>query len=698
MDPVPATRRAPSLKNNNAERMAIALSPLLHASPTLAVPASQAAAALAGPLVARQLWVNCQRGNDAAAGTSHAAAVRTLQRAVVLRRRAAAMSSGAFVIHVVGGGRCDLSAAPLQLGPADSNTVLRGDGQTALSGGRAIFNFTSHGNSGGGRGGRGNFTSGGGVLVAVVPPGFPPELKGARYIGQALQRARWPKKVGDGLTTPNWLFAMPWSHSFCPAPCTGSSGPTRQILGLDPALLPPRVDLSELVGSFVHILGNGEKDVLGQVSVIQSVNTTDPSKPTVTFMGRDHFTVGQRLYLENVPWQLTLAEGEFYHDSSSKQIFVRPPSQQQEKEAADVVVVVPMLETVLVLDGATQIILSNLTFLDSNFFSDGQWNGPARVPSDAIIRINNSTDVTVEATNFLASVGGYGIAIGNGTSNVSVVGCLFDSVGQGGVIAYGLDKGPANKKADQLTISHNVMQSLGQTLDHVAGVAFRSASHSSIAHNRVSGSTRYGIQVDTFYTGDVYAGSSRENFIEYNIIHDTCMTTTDCGAIESLGVGDPADYGSGAGWDSGNVFRYNNVSRTIGSSSSDGKHVCVHGQPSDGCRNMIWGFYFDDTNSGNVVESNYIGATIHGAFLDNLGGNNSHTNNVFYGENENDDNQGTQSTLFMVNFGSPGSSAKHPVGRNVSGSSMHRNIFYFTSKGTSIISSVYGAWRRETIC
>lgn len=685
-----------SLAGSAAGPRAAALSPLLLASPALAASAPGGASPVARDAASRdrlpqspaQLWVDCQHGSDAAAGVSPEAAVRTIQRALALRRGEATpamFGTGTVIINVVGGRRCEIAAATLTLRQADSNTILRGDGRTALSGGRAIRNFASSNGGGGG---------GGDVLAAAVPPGFPAELKGARRGGQLLQRARWPKKVGDGLATSNWLFAMDWSHSFCPAPCTGSTastGPTPQVLGLDPVRLPPRVNLSELVGSFVHILGNGEKDVLGQVSVIDSVNITDPARPTVTFRARDHFTVGQRLFLENVPSSWQIAEGKFFHDSSANQLFVRlPPSAVG--SASELEVVVPVLETVMALDGAAHIGLSNLTFLDSSYFADGQWDGPARVPSDAVIRINNSTCVTVEAANFLGSVGGYGIAIGNGTSNVTVVGCLFDSVGQGGVIAYGLDNGPANTKPDKLTISHNVMQSIGKTLDHVAGVAFRSASHSRISHNRVSGSTRCGIQVDTFYTGDAYAGSSRENVISFNIVHDTCLTTTDCGAVESLGVGDPADYGSGAGWDSGNVFRHNNISRTIGSSSSDGKTVCVHGQPSEGCRNMVWGLYFDDTNSGNVVDSNYIGATIHGSFLDNLGGNNSHTNNVFIGENEDEDEKGMQSTLFLANFGSPGASAKHPVGRNISGSSLHRNIFFFTSKCTSIISSVYGSW------
>ena len=56
---------------------------------------------------------------------------------------------------------------------------------------------------------------GGEVMVADVAD-FPlPEIKMLRLGGRALRRSRWPKLVGDGLTTPNFAFAMPWSAQSC---------------------------------------------------------------------------------------------------------------------------------------------------------------------------------------------------------------------------------------------------------------------------------------------------------------------------------------------------------------------------------------------------------------------------------------------------------------------------------------------------
>ena len=83
-----------SLAGSAAGPRAAALSPLLLASPALAASAPGGASPVARDAAARdrwpqspaQLWVDCQHGSDAAAGVSPEAAVRTIQRALALRR------------------------------------------------------------------------------------------------------------------------------------------------------------------------------------------------------------------------------------------------------------------------------------------------------------------------------------------------------------------------------------------------------------------------------------------------------------------------------------------------------------------------------------------------------------------------------------------------------------------------------------
>lgn len=339
------------------------------------------------------------------------------------------------------------------------------------------------------------------------------------------------------------------------------------------------------------------------------------------------------------------------------------------------------------------------------------------------MRLNYVRNVSVSGCNFLGSLGGYGVAVGNESADCSVTGCLFDRVGQGGVIAYGFDRSPVpgtgsratgnNTQPVRVNVSHNVMQDFGQTLVHVAAVAMRSASNSTASHNRVSrcprsaeapvecawahpsrqplsaprdspcarpsrrasrAPRRYALQADSFYQ----VQNSRFNVFEFNVISDTNLLTTDTGAIEMLGSGYGSDAGNGTSpWVTGNVIRYNNISRTVESDSGDSLHVCVHakgggGPRGDGagCRNLAWGVYLDGSMSGATVFGNVIGATLSGAIFDNAGGNNVHENNVLVGD---------ASSTTLLAFGAAAATPEGKPRRAVAGSVMARNIFYFRS-------------------
>lgn len=68
---------------------------------------------------------------------------------------------------------------------------------------------------------------------------------------------------------------------------------------------------------------------------------------------------------------------------------------------------------------------------------------------------------------------------------------------------------------------------------------------------------RYGLQADSFYTGEGGPGTSlisSGNIFEYNILSDLCRLTTDGGAIEMIGSGNPNDI-SGQPWWNNNTIR-----------------------------------------------------------------------------------------------------------------------------------------------
>eukprot|EP01052_Picozoa_sp_SAG31_P010196 SAG31_NODE_550_length_14214_cov_3.054269_8_plen_896_part_00 len=462
---------------------------------------------------------------------------------------------------------------------------------------------------------------------------------------------------------------MPWS--------AGSSGANRSYtlhqLGIDPRKLPARANLSHISGTgFVHVLGCIEKDVNSQLTRVLSIGGSR-EEPTAAILFRGTFTVNQRYYFENVGWELE--EGEFFHDAESGRLYAWPPAHSPSGMTR---AVAPVTDQLLEIRGSGSVV-SNLTFLDTTYYSDGYWDGPAQQPSDAAVRINFAEQVSIESCNFLSSLGGYGVGVGNRTSNSSIVGCLFDRTGQGGVLLYGYDYNPRsnangavagnNTKPSNIEVAHNVINDIGQVLVHVAGVGLRSASGCHVHHNRIAGSPRYGLQADSFYLGEGggAACNSRYNVFEYNVISDTCRATSDCGAVEMIGSGDPVDDGPDAGWYSANTLRYNNITNTVGSSSSDGKTVCVHGLPAGpSCRGLVWGVYLDGGQAGITIHGNVIGATLHGAVFDNAGGNNSQTNNIFVA--------GPESGILM-DFGAPATSSK--IDRSTAGNVMKRNIFYW---------------------
>ena len=624
-------------------------------------------------------YVDCSKGDDSNAGNQPSVPFATIQRAVNESLR-----SSAHTIYV-SGGVCSITET-LDIVQAHALRLV-GDGKSAISGGRILTQWKS---------------VGGGKFEADVPPDFPlDEIKMLRIGSETLSRGRWPKRFGDGLAAPNFLFAKEWSSGT--ADKYGHR--TLQHLGIDLSTLPKEASESFSVktpfanntawfSTYAHVLGCIERDVNSQLTRVLGIRNDNVQEPTVSIMFRNSFVANQRFYFENVDWGV-LAEGEFFHDIANRKVYVVPASFDQEESLLRSGAVVPVLDTLLHVRHSDGVSVEKLAFLDTTFFADGYWDGPSQQPSDGAVRINYSRHISISSCAFLESLGGYGITIGNGTVDSIVTNSLFDSLGEGGVALYGYDASPVpatggtwagnNTQPRRIEISYNVMSDLGNNLVHVAGVALRAASSCHVHHNRISHTPRYGIQADSFYPNTLASGASlqsRHNLLEFNILHDTCRTTTDTGAIEMLGSGDPAFDGEDQGWFTNTTVRYNNISRTVGSSSSDGEHVCVHGQP-DGpwCRRLVWGFYLDGGQSGVNVYGNIIGASLHGAIFDNAGGNNTHENNIFLGES------GPNIAGVLVDFGSPGQSKSHPVDTEISGSIVKRNIFYSRDIGTKMLAA-----------
>ena len=330
---------------------ASALSPLLRTEgqrlKTLPLTEGQQLKTLPRTAVPADIWVNCNHGSDARNGTTPTEAVRTVKHALATHG-----SGGHQTVHI-SGGLCPVDE-PLVIktgGPSpDAPFILRGDGKTALSGGVPIKGWAPVGTSSS-------------VLVANVPAWFPLfEIKVLRVGSDLLRRSLWPKPSGNGLSSPNYMFATPWS--------SGSSDPTGERslhqLGVDPARMPP-ANVS-LANAYAHVYGCVERDVNSQLTRVLGVGGST-TKPRLEILFRNTFAINQRFQLENIE---LLVRGEFYHDMLSGKIYVWPPSSAaREAMLRGAPAMVPVTDQLLEINGASNVIIENLTFLDTTYYADG---------------------------------------------------------------------------------------------------------------------------------------------------------------------------------------------------------------------------------------------------------------------------------------------------------------------------------------
>ena len=136
--------------------------------------------------------------------------------------------------------------------------------------------------------------------------------------------------------------------------------------------------------------------------------------------------------------------------------------------------------------------------------------------------LNQTVDVTVEASQFGAGIGGHALRIGNFSRQVHVVGNLISGVGQGGVklghnivdgaVPRNMTGGVMEEEPHGCTVTHNVIEDIGLILKHVAGVALTAARGNLVAHNRIERSPRYGVSFLTWTNADGTGwGISRDN-------------------------------------------------------------------------------------------------------------------------------------------------------------------------------------------
>jgi hypothetical protein len=150
--------------------------------------------------------------------------------------------------------------------------------------------------------------------------------------------------------------------------------------------MPTGFDWASLKGAYAHVLGCVENDVNSQLTKIMSVDASNPAQPLVSIYFRNSFNIKQRYYLENV--KHALGPGDFYVDEEKQAVYIwlaegmAPPgsgsggASSTTPTAAAVIaaaVIAPVTDTLITMDNASHVVISNMSFTDLTYYADGYY-------------------------------------------------------------------------------------------------------------------------------------------------------------------------------------------------------------------------------------------------------------------------------------------------------------------------------------
>jgi len=202
------------------------------------------------------------------------------------------------------------------------------------------------------------------------------------------------------------------------------------------------------------------------------------------------------------------------------------------------------------------------------------------------VLLKNCTDVTLSGCT-LRHTGSWGVEISGG-SRCTVIGCDLYDLGEGGVSAHG-------GKQDTLTpgehlIENNHIHHFGRIVNTYRPGAAVYGVGNTIRHNLIHHAQHQAV----YFRGN-------DHLIEYNIIHDVCLHTSDAGAL----------YACARDWSlRGVVIRHNLIHAT--------------GEGVDACGSQ--GIYLDDYTSGATIVGNI--CTMVGHSVTTCGNCNRIENNI----------------------------------------------------------------------
>lgn len=253
------------------------------------------------------------------------------------------------------------------------------------------------------------------------------------------------------------------------------------------------------------------------------------------------FKQGAPYYFFNVFEELD-AENEWYIDAENQLLYFIPPADFLDQS----IQLSLERENLVTLDGAERIVFDGISFTGTR--------------ANAIY--GTGTDITIQNC-VVQNVGEHAVQLEG--ERITVRNNEITATGKGGVILTGGDR--ASLTSSENVVSNNLIYSWSQVYQtYQAAVALHGVG-GICSHNEI---------YDSPHEAITYSGNN--HLVEYNVIHDVVLKSSDAGAIYA-----------GRSWsDYGNVIRYN----------------CIYNIGSDGFKPN--GIYFDDALSGQSAYGNLL--------------------------------------------------------------------------------------------
>jgi hypothetical protein len=241
-----------------------------------------------------------------------------------------------------------------------------------------------------------------------------------------------------------------------------------------------------------------------------------------------------RFYVENIFEELDVP-GEWYYDDESGKLYLYPPAGVDLNSA---LIEIPVLKSLIELRGSQQDPVQYLNFsgicfrhaLTTYFESyDIPSNGDWALYRGGTLFFEGTVHCTVEDCAFM-DLGGNAIFFNGHNRNNRVANAYFTRLGESAVCFVGnfnTTNGTQKNFPFQCTVSNCCMHHLGIYGKQVAGVFIAVSSRITVSHCHI-----YDVPRAAICLNDGFCGG---HVVENNLIHNTCLETSDHGPFNSWG-------------------------------------------------------------------------------------------------------------------------------------------------------------------